>query len=212
MPRAETANHVLCTYRVAPGVEHLAAFEDLIGRHWPTLHRLGLVEDTPHHLLRRDEGEQTTFVELFAWRPGAAAVAHQHREVAAIWEPMAQHTADRDGRAAMEFPHFAPWAVSGGPRRGIDELAALDSRAGALAHPVRRHIRVVLRARSGTMTAGQIAARFDCTWPTTSRHLKVLVDAGLVRMARDGRQRHYTLCAAAITDALDPWLDTFRSP
>lgn len=50
----------------------------------------------------------------------------------------------------------------------------------ALAHPTRRQILTVLQARGGTMTSGEPAQRFDCTWPTTTRHLGVLADAGLV--------------------------------
>ena len=43
---------------------------------------------------------------------------------------------------------------------------------------VRRHI-LVVRFRGGAMTAGEIASRFQCTWPTVSRHLRVLEHAGL---------------------------------
>lgn len=39
------------------------------------------------------------------------------------------------------------------------------------------------------MTAGEIAERFSCTWPTTSRHLRVLESAGLVRVEKRGRAR-----------------------
>ena len=37
------------------------------------------------------------------------------------------------------------------------------------------------------MTSGAIASRFDCSWPTTTRHLRVLEDsAGLVRGSSPG--------------------------
>jgi RNA polymerase sigma-70 factor (ECF subfamily) len=49
----------------------------------------------------------------------------------------------------------------------------------------------VLRFRGGRMTAGEIAERFGCTWPTTSRHLGVLKRAGLVVDERRGRERVY---------------------
>ncbi len=37
------------------------------------------------------------------------------------------------------------------------------------------------------MTAGNVADRFHCSWPTTSRHLRVLESAGLVTHERRGR-------------------------
>ena len=41
------------------------------------------------------------------------------------------------------------------------------------------------------MTAGEIAGRFGCTWPTTSRHLGLLVTAGLLDVEKQGRTRIY---------------------
>ena len=48
-------------------------------------------------------------------------------------------------------------------------LAAVDAVFGALAHASRRHILLVLHYRGGEMTAGDIARRFECSWPTTTR-------------------------------------------
>jgi DNA-binding transcriptional ArsR family regulator len=47
--------------------------------------------------------------------------------------------------------------------------------------------------RGGSMAAGDIARRFKHAWPTTTRHLHVLADAGLLRAQRKGRQRVYEL-------------------
>jgi DNA-binding transcriptional ArsR family regulator len=63
----------------------------------------------------------------------------------------------------------------------------------ALAHPARRQILLTLHFRGGVATAGEIAARFAHKWPTTTRHLRVLEDAGLVRQQKRGRTRDYTL-------------------
>jgi DNA-binding transcriptional ArsR family regulator len=60
------------------------------------------------------------------------------------------------------------------------------------------------------MTAGEIAARFDCTWPTTSRHLKVLLDAGLVEQHKRGRERVYRLSRERLASVAGNWLDTFE--
>ena len=70
---------------------------------------------------------------------------------------------------------------------------ALDAVFDALAHPARRQMIAVLYARGGVMTAGAIADRFKHAWPTTTRHLRVLEAAGLVRSIRRGRQRDYGL-------------------
>ena len=72
--------------------------------------------------------------------------------------------------------------------RGEKELEDLEIVFRALAHSSRRHILIVLNARGGAMTAGEIAGRFACTWPTTSRHLRILKEAGLVRVEKRGRE------------------------
>lgn len=63
----------------------------------------------------------------------------------------------------------------------------------ALAHPARRRILLTLNFEGGSMTAGELAAIFEHSWPTTTRHLKVLVEAGLLRHTRDGRLSVYTI-------------------
>jgi DNA-binding transcriptional ArsR family regulator len=59
------------------------------------------------------------------------------------------------------------------------------------------------------MTAGEIAGRFSCTWPTTTRHLKVLLAARLVRVRRRGRERLYALDARRLLAVAGEWLAWF---
>jgi DNA-binding transcriptional ArsR family regulator len=92
------------------------------------------------------------------------------------------------------------------------ELAELDLVFKALAHASRRQILLVLHFRGGTMTAGEIAARFACTWPTTSRHLKVLREAGLVRVEERGRERVHRLDAALLRRTVGGWLAWLDEP
>jgi DNA-binding transcriptional ArsR family regulator len=80
----------------------------------------------------------------------------------------------------------------------------------ALAHPTRREILLVLNFRGGTMTAGQIAERFSCRWPTVTRHLRVLERAGLVRAQRRGRERLYALAGRELLAALAGFTRWFR--
>ena len=93
--------------------------------------------------------------------------------------------------------------------RGLDELERADQVFSALSHPQRRHILQVVLFRGGHMTAGDIADRFACTWPTTSRHLKGLVDAGLLVAERRGRTRVYHLDRARLTETVGGWLKYF---
>jgi len=59
----------------------------------------------------------------------------------------------------------------------------------AISNPRRREIlRLVWDAE---LTAGEIAARFDVSWPAVSQNLNVLRRAGLVSERREGARRYY---------------------
>jgi DNA-binding transcriptional ArsR family regulator len=94
----------------------------------------------------------------------------------------------------------------GKPAEGLRDLDDIDAVFGALSHATRRHVLQVLAARGGTMTAGDLSRRFSHSWPTTTRHLGVLVDAGLVSVARVGRERHYSLARQRLGDVVALWL------
>ncbi len=90
------------------------------------------------------------------------------------------------------------------------ELEDVEAVFSALANPSRRHILLVLHFRGGEMTAGEIAARFSCSWPTTTRHLRALEDAGLVTTERRGRERHYRLQTTRLLAVTRRWLGHFE--
>jgi DNA-binding transcriptional ArsR family regulator len=96
--------------------------------------------------------------------------------------------------------------------RGEKDLEDLEQVFKALAHASRRHVLIVLNARGGSMTAGEIARRFSCTWPTTSRHLRILETAGLVRVDKQGREWVYILEADRLRRVVGEWLRWFESP
>jgi DNA-binding transcriptional ArsR family regulator len=98
--------------------------------------------------------------------------------------------------------------VSATPR-GLAELEQLDRVFAALAHQSRRTILMVLELRHGEMTSGAIAARFDHSWPTITRHLRVLEEAGLVRVDLRGRERVYRLNSAPLREVAGAWIDRF---
>src|SRR5690606_13112603 len=89
-------------------------------------------------------------------------------------------------------------------------LADLESVFAALAHEQRRHVLLTLEFRGGEMTAGDIADRFACSWPTTTRHLRVLEDAGLVTVEKRGRERIYKLQKARLHAVVGEWLAWFK--
>lgn len=96
-----------------------------------------------------------------------------------------------------------------GRPKGIADLEDLEAVFGALAHQSRRTILLVLHARGGEMTSGEIAARFDCSWPTITRHLGILQEAGLVHVALRGRQRIYRLDGRRLRSVAGGWLARF---
>lgn len=78
----------------------------------------------------------------------------------------------------------------------------------ALADPTRRDILKLLRG--GPRTSGEIAARFDSSWPTISRHLAVLREAGLVVAERNGQEIHYELNTSVFQDLVQHLMELGR--
>jgi len=94
-------------------------------------------------------------------------------------------------------------------RDGQRELEDLEQVFACLAHASRRHVLLVLRHHGGSMTAGEIAGRFECTWPTTTRHLQKLERAGLVVVEPQGRERVYRLNDARLRGVVAGWIQNF---
>lgn len=94
---------------------------------------------------------------------------------------------------------------------GDGAASTYDGIFAALAHPIRRQILITLYFEGGVMGAGEIARLFEHAWPTISRHLLVLSDAGLVTTERHGRTRTYRLNRQRIELAAS-WLHWFSKP
>ncbi len=73
----------------------------------------------------------------------------------------------------------------------------------ALADPTRREILALLAG--GERPAGDIAGRFAVSAPAVSQHLKVLREAGLVRVEKRAQQRIYSLDPAGL-EAMEAWV------
>jgi DNA-binding transcriptional ArsR family regulator len=76
----------------------------------------------------------------------------------------------------------------------------------ALAHEARRQVLLLLGQRGDELPSGYLAARFQHSWPTTSRHLKVLEEAGLVEVRRQGRGSNYRLNRARLEQVVGGWM------
>jgi len=77
----------------------------------------------------------------------------------------------------------------------------------ALSDPVRRDILTLLQR--GERSAGTLVDTLALPQPNVSKHLKILREAGLVKVRVDGPSRIYSLDPAPLAE-LDAWLEPFR--
>ena len=82
-----------------------------------------------------------------------------------------------------------------------------DNVFAALASTPRRSILAYLSEAS--LTAGEIAERFDMTKPSLSKHLRILEEAGLVKSEKRGQFVHYSLADDNLLGKLHDLLATF---
>jgi len=54
-----------------------------------------------------------------------------------------------------------------------------------------RRLRILELVWDQELSAGEIAAQFDVSWPAVSQHLRMLKDAGFVTERRQGTSRLY---------------------
>lgn len=76
-----------------------------------------------------------------------------------------------------------------------------------LAQPTRRAL--LDQLRDGERLVGELADALGLTQPLTSKHLRVLRDAGLVTVRVDGPRRWYGLRLEPLVE-LDDWLEPYR--
>lgn len=85
----------------------------------------------------------------------------------------------------------------------------LDMTFAALSDPTRRQI--LKRLALGDATVAELAAPFNLSQPTISKHLKVLERAGLIRSGRDAQRRPRSLVHKPLEYAT-AWLNGYRNP
>lgn len=89
-------------------------------------------------------------------------------------------------------------------------MSATDSLSvtfAALADPTRRAI--LARLSQSEATVNELAAPFDMSLPSISRHLKVLESAGLITRGREAQWRPCKLKAEPLKQ-VDGWLEKYR--
>lgn len=91
------------------------------------------------------------------------------------------------------------------PNKGVTEINRVYR---ALADPTRRRVLALLRERD--MTAGELAAQFDLSWPTMSGHFTVLREADLISADKTGTSITYHLNVSVLEEAMAALMDTFR--
>ena len=106
------------------------------------------------------------------------------------------------------MPPEKPADVAPGPF-GLEETERVF---GALSHEVRRHIVQLLSHLGGELPSGYLAKRFAHSWPTTTHHLHVLEEAGLVSVRREGRSCVYRLERDRLRQVVGGWLALLDPP
>jgi DNA-binding transcriptional ArsR family regulator len=86
-------------------------------------------------------------------------------------------------------------------------VASAQATFTALADPHRRDVLALLLERPRPVA--ELTDALGLSQPGTSKHLRVLREAGLVRVRPEGRQRLYELAPQPIA-ALDAWLAPYR--
>jgi DNA-binding transcriptional ArsR family regulator len=83
----------------------------------------------------------------------------------------------------------------------------MSSAFTVLAEPARRRILDLLLERPRPV--GELVERLGLSQPGTSKHLKVLREAGLVRVRQDAQRRVYELRLEPLAE-MDAWLAPYR--
>src|SRR3954468_18142143 len=78
----------------------------------------------------------------------------------------------------------------------------------ALSDPNRRAVLGLLRERPRAV--GELVGALRLTQPATSKHLRVLREAGLVRVVPEAQRRIYAIDPTPLAE-LDAWLDPYRA-
>lgn len=77
----------------------------------------------------------------------------------------------------------------------------------AIADPTRREIIDLLSSQSLNLNA--VAGHFDISRPAVSKHMKILLECGLIRVRQEGRDRYCSTDLNKLKE-VDLWLERYR--
>jgi len=91
------------------------------------------------------------------------------------------------------------------PKVSAEQAASLAGIAKALSDPIRVQVVDVLRRNAGRVCVCELQPLFDISQSTLSHHLKVLRDAGVVDVERQGLWAYYYVRPETV-EVLESWL------
>lgn len=88
-------------------------------------------------------------------------------------------------------------------------LELVASRFRVMAEPVRLRILQTLEA-SGEMAIGELAEALELSQPNVSKHVKILIEAGLVSRRQEGNTVFCTICDDSVFELCDVVCSSLR--
>jgi DNA-binding transcriptional ArsR family regulator len=88
-------------------------------------------------------------------------------------------------------------------------LELVASRFRVMAEPVRLRLLQALEA-GGEMSIGELASALDLSQPNVSKHVKILIDSGLVSRRQDGNTVYCTVCDDSVFELCEVVCSSLR--
>lgn len=90
-----------------------------------------------------------------------------------------------------------------------EALELVAARFRVMAEPVRLRILQALE-KNGEMTVGELTEALDLSQPNVSKHVKILIEAGLVARRQDGNTVFCTICDDSVFALCDVVCSSLR--
>jgi ArsR family transcriptional regulator len=90
-----------------------------------------------------------------------------------------------------------------------EALELVASRFRVMAEPVRLRILQALE-KNGEMSIGELTDALDLSQPNVSKHVKILIDAGLVSRRQEGNTVFCTICDDSVFELCDVVCSSLR--
>jgi DNA-binding transcriptional ArsR family regulator len=114
--------------------------------------------------------------------------------------------------ARRSVPEFGVGRTNPPTLADVADADTLDRVFKALANEVRRGILAALHDHGGSLSSHDIARRFEIPWQGTSRHLRILTEAGLLDCAVRKNERAYSLNTSQLHRVAGRWVMRVATP